>query len=65
VRTGGTGAVGANRGAGVAAHAGWERGRRGDERGCGWADGVDLQKRVDGVDSPKAEPGEAAYPLQP
>jgi hypothetical protein len=37
----------------------------GHERGCGWADGVDLQKRVDGVDSPKAEPGEAAYPLQP
>jgi hypothetical protein len=52
-------------GAGAAAHAGWERGRRGDERGCGRADDVDLRKQVDGVDSPKAEPGEAVYPLQP
>jgi hypothetical protein len=38
---------------------------RGDERGRGRADGVDLRKRADGADSPKAEPGEAAYPLQP
>jgi hypothetical protein len=37
----------------------------GDERGRGRSDGVDLQKRADGVDSAKAEPGEAAYPLQP
>jgi hypothetical protein len=36
----------------------------GDERGCGRADDVDLRKQVDDVDSPKAEPGEAAYPLQ-
>jgi hypothetical protein len=48
----------------AAAHAGWGR-RRGDERGRGRADGVDLRKRVDGADSPKAELGEAAYPLQP
>jgi hypothetical protein len=33
--------------------------------GRGRADGVDLRKRADGADSPKAEPGEAAYPLQP
>jgi hypothetical protein len=39
------------------------RGRRGDERGRGRADGVDSQKRADGADSPKAEPGEAGYPL--
>jgi hypothetical protein len=37
----------------------------GDERGRGRADGVDLRKRGDDADSPKAEPGEAAYPLQP
>jgi hypothetical protein len=49
----------------AAAHAGWGRGRRGDERGCGRADGVDLRKQTNGADSPKAEPGEAAYPLQP
>jgi hypothetical protein len=30
-----------------------------------WADGLDLRKRVDGADSPKAEPGETTYPLQP
>jgi hypothetical protein len=41
-----------------------EAGGGGDERGCGRADDVDLRKQVDGVDSPKAEPGEAAYPLQ-
>jgi hypothetical protein len=40
-------------------------GEAGDARGCGRADGVDLRKRADGADSPKAEPGEAAYPLQP
>jgi hypothetical protein len=45
------------------AHAGW--GRRGDERGHGRADDVDLRKRADDADSPKAEPGEATYPLEP
>jgi hypothetical protein len=52
-------------GGAAAAHAGWGRGRLGDECGRGWADGVDLRKRADGADSPKVEPGEAAYPLQP
>jgi hypothetical protein len=49
----------------AAAHAGWGWGRWGNERGRGWADGVYLPKRADGADSPKTEPGEAAYPLQP
>jgi hypothetical protein len=52
-------------GGAAAAHAGWGRGRRGDKRGRERADGVDLRKRADGADLPKAEPGEAAYPLQP
>jgi hypothetical protein len=52
-------------GGAVVAHVGWGRGRRGDERGRGRADGVDLRKGADGADSPKAEPGEAVYPLQP
>jgi hypothetical protein len=33
--------------------------------GGGGADGVDLRKRADGADWLKAEPGEAAYPLEP
>jgi hypothetical protein len=37
----------------------------GNERGRGRANGVDLPNRTDGADSPKAEPGEAVYPLQP
>jgi hypothetical protein len=37
-------------------------GEAGDERGRGWADGVDLRKRVDGADSLKAEPGRQATP---
>jgi hypothetical protein len=47
---------GGSRGVGV--------GEADDERGRGRADGVDLRKRVDDADSSKAEPGEAAYPLQ-
>jgi hypothetical protein len=39
--------------------------RRAHERGRGGADGVDLRKRADGADWLKAEPGEAAYPLEP
>jgi hypothetical protein len=57
-RTGGGGRA-------AAAHAGWGSGRRGDERGRRRADGVDLRKRVDGADWLKAEPGEAAYHLEP
>jgi hypothetical protein len=51
----------------AAAHAewGWGRGRWGNERGLARMDGLDLAKRADDADSPKAEPGEAAYPLQP
>jgi hypothetical protein len=37
-------------------------GRQGDERGRGQADGVDLRKRADGADSPKAEPGRQPTP---
>jgi hypothetical protein len=48
---------GGSRGVGV--------GRWGNERGRGRADSVDLPNRTDDADSPKAEPGEAAYPLQP
>jgi hypothetical protein len=45
---------------------GAERGRgRGRGRWRGRADGVDLRKRADDADLPKAEPGEAAYLLQP
>jgi hypothetical protein len=57
-RTGGGGRA-------AAAHVGWGSGRRGDERGGGGRDGVDLRKRVDGADWLKAEPGEAVYPLEP
>jgi hypothetical protein len=46
----------------AAAHAGWVRGRRRDERGHGRVDGVDSRKRADGADSPKAELGKAGYP---
>jgi hypothetical protein len=49
-------------GGAAAVHAGWGRGRRGDERGRGQADGVDLRKRADGADSPKAEPGSQPTP---
>jgi hypothetical protein len=52
-------------GGAAAAHAGWGRGTRGDERGRRRVDGVDLPKRANGADLSKAEPGEAAYPLQP
>ena len=40
-------------------------GEVGNERGRARMDGLDLPKRADGADSPKAEPGEAAYPLEP
>jgi hypothetical protein len=46
----------------AATHAGWGWGRRGDGRGHGQADGVDLWKRADGADSPKAEPGRQPTP---
>jgi hypothetical protein len=34
----------------------------GHKCGRGWADGVDLRKRADGADSPKAEPGRQPTP---
>jgi hypothetical protein len=39
-------------------------GRQGNERVRGWANGVDSQKRTDGVDSPKAEREKAGYPYR-
>jgi hypothetical protein len=53
------------RGGGGSRGVGRGRRRQGDERGRGRADGIDLRKRVDGADSPKAEQAEAAYPLEP